>query len=259
LAAWNNPDDTDVGTIPMLGWQAVVMSNGDIKVVAYWPTNQILQGLTYGVESEGIKYSVDIPPMSNIDDWIKPVEIPPSTDVAGVRDIGKLFCYRHQLKLNLGCGDNKLPGWENFDIDIRAVDGVKPWAWNRPLPYADGTVSVVLVQHSLQHCKMEDYDSNFSEIRRVLEPGGKVVVKEADNRHYVWHRPGVTDRDGYIASSTSEPEVIQVLSRNGFSDIVTDRKGIVDRYGEAINRQKRLLGRQQLFVVEGTKAKGEVI
>lgn len=163
----------------------------------------------------------------------------------------------NEVKLNLGCGKHILQGWENFDIESRAKPPVRAWAWNSPIPYADGSVDVVLVQHSLQHCQLKDYDRNFAEIRRVLKlgilrPGGRFILKEADNRYYVWHSPGVTDRDGYIASSISQPEAVAVMLRHGFS-VSEDKQTIVDIMGEAINRQHRVLRGNNLFIIEGTK------
>lgn len=157
------------------------------------------------------------------------------------------------LRLNLGCGKQVLVGWENLDPKTNISPLVKQWCWNTDLPFESSLADVVLIQHSLQHCRPEDYDKNFIEVLRVLKPGGKVVVKEADDRYYIWHHPGVTDSDGLIASSTSEPEMISVLTRNGFISINTDRQDIVSKYGDAINRVRRVLHGRNLFVVEAEK------
>jgi len=253
---WDDNLIVEDGDRRTIGCHSVTI-DGKSLTVTYWHPNDIIQGISYGYESRGLKYSVDIPPMSNVDEWIAPVETP-----ASYHGVGKLFSlWMHSkvkgIKLNLGCGNSILDGWENFDIDERAVNGVRPWAWDRNIPYPDGSVETVLIQHSLQHCRPEDYDKNFSEIKRVLMPGGTIVVKEADNRYYVWSKPGERDKDGIIASTTSEPEMVEVLSRNGFQNVITDPQIVVNKYGDAINRQRRLLSRKQLFVVEGTKPKGE--
>jgi peptidoglycan/xylan/chitin deacetylase (PgdA/CDA1 family) len=257
LASWDDGLVTrseDSG-LRMTGWSTATSEDGRTLFVAYWMPEDAIGGMTYGLSSPGGRSSVTIPPMSKIDDWIAPV-------VAAARegpelDLGKVFSSRYNggmgARLNIGCGKHVLDGWVNLDVASRAVPPVGVGEWNQRLPYADGTVDAVLVQHSLQHCRPDDYDRNFSEIARVLRPGGRLVLKEADDRHYVWHRPGVTDRDGYIASSISQPEAVAALTRAGLS-VREDKDRIVAEWGVAINRQRRLLRGRNLFVVEGTKA-----
>lgn len=167
-------------------------------------------------------------------------------------DCCSLYNDNMETKLNLGCGDHILTEWDNFDTASRARSPVRVWEWNQPLPYPDSSVDVVLVQHSLQHCRPEDYKKNISEIFRVLKYGGKFLLKEADNRYYVWHRPGVTDRDGYIASSISKPEAISLVVDVGMT-VCEDKEDIIKRWGDVINRQRRTLKGKNLFVIECTK------
>ena len=47
------------------------------------------------------------------------------------------------MKLNLGCGKNELPGYDNRDI--------KAGQPCYPLPFADGTVEEVRASHVLEH------------------------------------------------------------------------------------------------------------
>jgi len=228
------------------------------ELYLFWHPQDIVEGLSYSV-AMGSNHGVvegHLPVFSSAPDWCKPVIIDPLSDVS------ELVIAAHKynndtdgFRVNLGCGDHVLSGWDNLDTESRAKGIVKPWQWNVKLPYSDQTVRTVVIQHSLQHCKPKDYDRNFDEIKRVLVPGGKIVVKEADNRYFVWHRPGQTDSDGLIASSTNEPEVLNILERNGFVDLSNDRQVIVDKYGEAINRTARLLRNNKLFIVEGTKPK----
>ena len=240
----------------LLGWNALCDATGGTLYV-YWHPDDLVTGMSYAFDFMGRRMSVAVPPMSNVDDWVKPVKATACKNADGGTILGKMRSSRYnegvkETKVNLGCGDHILDGWDNFDTDSRATPPVRAWEWNRALPYADGSVGAVLVQHSLQHCRPEDYDRNFLEIRRILKPGGKFVLKEADDRHYVWHKPGSKDRDGNIASSISEPVAVKVLSRNGFLTS-TDRANIVARWGETINRQRRIVNGHNLFVVEGTK------
>lgn len=156
------------------------------------------------------------------------------------------------MKIYLGCGQHVLEGWENLDPRTGLDPQIKLWRWNEPLPYPDGSAELVLVQHSLQHCRPEDYDSNFREAKRVLIPGGRIVVKEADNRYRVWHHPGYEDRDGMIKSSISEPEAMAILVRNGFEEVTNDKDLLLGRYASVVTRLRKA-GSRNYFIVEGTK------
>ena len=46
------------------------------------------------------------------------------------------------LKLNLGCGTNRLPGWENHDADVDL---------RKRLPWPDGSAKYILLEHVLEH------------------------------------------------------------------------------------------------------------
>ena len=81
------------------------------------------------------------------------------------------------IKLNLGCGTNKLPGWENHDADVDIT---------KRLPHVDGSVSFVFIEHCVEHVDYYQAIGFFRECRRVLAPGGvlRVVVPSVEKvRH----------------------------------------------------------------------------
>ena len=71
------------------------------------------------------------------------------------------------LKLNLGCGNNKLPGWENHDADVDIK--VK-------LPWGDSTASHIFIEHCVEHVPYKSAIQFFYEAYRVLAPGGVLRV-----------------------------------------------------------------------------------
>jgi predicted SAM-dependent methyltransferase len=75
------------------------------------------------------------------------------------------------LKLHVGCGPQLIEGWINIDVHPA------PLSLNvlRGLPFADGSVRRVFVSHLLEHLFYPvDVQAFLAELRRVLQPGGRV-------------------------------------------------------------------------------------
>lgn len=89
------------------------------------------------------------------------------------------------IKLNLGCGSNKLPGWVNID----SVKGFNPdlvHDLSDPLPYPDLTIDEVLAEDILEH--FDKYARYFFclEITRVLKIGGKLTLQVPNFKKFMW-------------------------------------------------------------------------
>jgi len=106
------------------------------------------------------------------------------------------------VKLNLGCGTNKLPGWSNHDRDVDIT---------KPLPWPTASADFIFIEHCVEHVKFHDAVRFFDEALRVLRPGGVLRVTvpsleklaESDNqRYYNWvHQRGwapTPDRKGAL-------------------------------------------------------------
>ena len=67
------------------------------------------------------------------------------------------------MKINFGCGTNKLEGWNNYDaeVDIR-----------KPLRWLDDTIEYIFAEHVVEHVRYEQALSFFVECHRVLKPSG---------------------------------------------------------------------------------------
>ncbi|WP_217577333.1 methyltransferase domain-containing protein [Mesorhizobium sp. GbtcB19] len=83
-----------------------------------------------------------------------------------------------RVKLNFGCGTNRLEGWQNFDAEIDI---------EKPLPFADGSADFIYAEHVVEHV---DYHAGLrflAECRRVLKPGGviRIAVPSLEN---IWKR-----------------------------------------------------------------------
>jgi predicted SAM-dependent methyltransferase len=79
------------------------------------------------------------------------------------------------LRLNLGCGPNREPGWVNIDAFDKGAD--LHLDLREDLPFADGSVDVIYSEHFFEHLDYpRDVVHLLSEARRVLMPGGLFSV-----------------------------------------------------------------------------------
>jgi predicted SAM-dependent methyltransferase len=93
------------------------------------------------------------------------------------------------IKVNLGCGDHILPGWNNHDLLIDQVDV------SGPLPYSDNTVSFILAEHILEHLDSTRALAMLNSCYRILAPGGvlrisvpaldKIMELDGSYEHYL--------------------------------------------------------------------------
>jgi predicted SAM-dependent methyltransferase len=85
------------------------------------------------------------------------------------------------LRLHLGCGDSRAPGWTN--IDLTGGDVRLNLSW--PLPFDDGSVSWVYSAHTLEHLDFHTAAPRLlKEIHRVLAPGGMARLAVPDLEAY---------------------------------------------------------------------------
>lgn len=87
------------------------------------------------------------------------------------------------LRLNLASGTDIRDGWVNLDavawpMARRAPDVI--WEAHQPIPYADNSVDDVYAGYLFLHVEPSRHDGLLADIRRVLKPGGSLVVGEVD-------------------------------------------------------------------------------
>ena len=77
------------------------------------------------------------------------------------------------LRLNLGCGRDVRPGYENIDrlphpgVIVADVEG-------EGLPFPDGSVDAILARHVMEH--VVRFDKALHECWRVLRVGGRLEI-----------------------------------------------------------------------------------
>jgi hypothetical protein len=83
-----------------------------------------------------------------------------------------------QLRLNLGCGRNPMPGWVNVDRASAAAADVIVDLESDSWPWADNSVDEILLHHVLEHLgeRNETFLAIIQELYRVARPGAKITV-----------------------------------------------------------------------------------
>jgi SAM-dependent methyltransferase len=79
------------------------------------------------------------------------------------------------VKLNLGCGLQKLEGYINVDIDP-ALEPDEVFDFTGRFPYECGTVDEIVAYHVLEHIPKFHHRPIFAELYRVLVPNGRLVI-----------------------------------------------------------------------------------
>ena len=79
------------------------------------------------------------------------------------------------LKVDIGCGINKHPGYIGIDTIDHGQEYIRDI--NKGLPFADNTVSEINMSHYLEHINGEDVPFLFSEIYRVCHNGATILIR----------------------------------------------------------------------------------
>lgn len=94
----------------------------------------------------------------------------------------------NQIKLNIGCGFSKIPGYLNIDKEAgcepdQVVDLEKPW------PFADSSVSEIRASHVLEHLGQETevFLLIMKEMYRVCSSGAKILIQVPHHNHWTFH------------------------------------------------------------------------
>ena len=87
------------------------------------------------------------------------------------------------LRLHLGCGATKKPGWVNVDLAGANVD--LAWDITDPLPFQDGAVDAIFHEHLLEHLSLAEGLSLMKECHRLLKEGGVLRIAVPDCKNFL--------------------------------------------------------------------------
>ena len=124
------------------------------------------------------------------------------------------------MKINVGCGEAKLAGYDNRDI--------KAGQPCYPLPFPDGSVDEVRASHVLEHLTFREASEALRDWFRVLKPGGviRVAVPDVrkclaadDGKHLFYLMGGQTDEHDIHRSAYDVERLEALLEHTGFAGI----------------------------------------
>lgn len=94
------------------------------------------------------------------------------------REIAALIKAKGGIRLDIGCGRNKQPGFVGMDIqELDGVDVVHDWN-DIPFPFPDNSATIILARHVIEHIPPHNFGFiNFmDELWRIMQPGGNLGV-----------------------------------------------------------------------------------
>jgi len=148
------------------------------------------------------------------------------------------------MKLNLGCGSNKIDGFINIDVnEAFKPDLVHDFVLS-PLPYEAGSAEEIVLFHTIEHIEKWKHPNLLSEIRRVLRDNGLFFVsfpefscilqnwlenKRGDRQfweHTIYGRQ--SSKADYHVSAMDTDDFTEVLRTYGFKVLRAEREPLED-------------------------------
>lgn len=79
------------------------------------------------------------------------------------------------VRLNVGCANNREPGFINLDMDPQVHPDVV-WSLEAlPLPFDDCTFDCIFASHVLEHVERRSIIPLIHDFHRILKPGGRLI------------------------------------------------------------------------------------
>lgn len=80
------------------------------------------------------------------------------------------------FRLNIGCGEHKLDGFINVDIEKKVKPDLLHDISKGPLPIKDASVELIHCVHNIEHIAFARWPLVFKDFWRVLKMGGKLYL-----------------------------------------------------------------------------------
>ncbi|MGH9457566.1 MAG: class I SAM-dependent methyltransferase [Thermoanaerobaculia bacterium] len=166
---------------------------------------------------------------------------------------------RPPLRLHIGSGPVRIPGWTN--VDNQKYPGVdKVLDVRKGLPWKRGEAELVFAEHFIEHLSYRDGVRFLKECRRILAPEG-ILRLSTPNLDWVWHtqyHPGQWSADTEAVRDCfwmnkafrgwghqflyNLPSLHLTLRAAGFAEVATTR------YGESAHEALRGLEHHEQYI-----------
>ena len=83
------------------------------------------------------------------------------------------------VKINLGSGHWKLPGWLNVDLDCESMPGVCA-DLAAGLPFRDASADLMHSEDFIDQLELDQARAFLGECHRILKPGGVIRILTPD-------------------------------------------------------------------------------
>lgn len=189
------------------------------------------------------------------------------------------------IKVNYGCGETKLPGFLNVDIEPSVKPDLVCDLRTEPFPLKNESTVLIQCIHNLEHIEMVHWPKLFFEFHRVLKPEGKLYLAypefEKVSKNFLSNYRGMRDfwratlygrqlypGDYHVAPMVTG-DIIDLLQQCGFHNIksapepnmeyntflVATRGTIMDSRGDVLKREIFSKAAKASSKVTGSKVK----
>lgn len=124
----------------------------------------------------------------------------------------------NSIKLDIGCGKNKKPGFWGVDIDKKSDADIFVSALE--LPFGNESVTEIYSAHLVEHFNPEDAQKFFNEIHRVLKKGGIAGLKIDRD----WTKIRLLKKDSTHKYRYNEKEILDMVKNLNFNKFKVKKK-----------------------------------
>ena len=140
-----------------------------------------------------------------------------------------------KIKINLGSGERKYEGFINIDAEASTKPDILCDITKTPLPFATDSATTIYFLHGIEHVSMFYWNQVFNELRRVLIPGGILLLAYPEFdicvKNYLENKRGLRDfwrntlygrqlyPGDFHVTPVNSAELLVILQQVGFSDI----------------------------------------
>lgn len=146
------------------------------------------------------------------------------------------------MKVQFGCGGNRLAGWQNHDSEVDIT---------KRLPYKDAVATFVFIEHCLEHVNGANGFRFMEEAYRILKPDGvlRICVPHLDRIQDVAHcRDLIVGHGHEMVYNLSN--LVTMLQIAGFATVTETGRAECDSHHKVIGVAKDDL---ETLRVEATK------